>query len=84
MVNVSTDVTTGNFGVSSERDHDMSKILTHTLSRPEGMLDRQTHRGAFLGVAKTAMHSCGKILQTCQRAPSERACSVLCGPINIP
>src|ERR1019366_3477026 len=34
------------------------------------LLNRRTYRGAFLDVAKTAMHTGGKILQKCQRAPS--------------
>src|SRR5208282_6595392 len=70
VVKVSTDIATGNFGISNQCDHDMSKILTYTLSRPQGMLNRRSYRGASLDVAKTAMHTGGKILEKCQRASS--------------
>src|SRR5580658_4070114 len=70
MVKVSTHIATGDFGISNECDHDMSKILTYTLSRPKGMLNRQTYHDAVLDAAKTAMHTGGSILQKCQRASS--------------
>src|SRR5450432_671752 len=70
LVNVSTDVATGNFGISNQCDHDMNEILTYSLSGAKGMLNRQTRRRAFLQVAKTVMHTGGNILQKCQRAPS--------------
>src|ERR1017187_5513464 len=74
VVNVSTDIATGNVGISNQCDHDMNEILTYSLSRPKGMLNRQTPRRAFLHVAKAAMHTGGKILQKCQRAPSVSLC----------
>src|SRR5450755_1324547 len=58
-VKVSTDIATRNFGISNECDHDMSKILTYTLSQPKGMLNRRTYHGALLDVVKTAMHTGG-------------------------
>ena len=70
VVKVSTDIATGNFGISNKCDHDMSKILAYTLSRPKGMLNRRAYRGSFLDVAKTSMHTGGKILQKCQRTSS--------------
>src|SRR5450755_1029772 len=79
-VKVSTDIATRNFGISTECNHDMSKILTYTLSQPKGMLNRRTYRSALLDVVKTAMHTGGKILEKCQRAsaiPFRRA-DLLC------
>src|ERR1035438_8168487 len=74
LVNVSTDIATGNVSISNQFDHDMNEILTYSLSRPKSMLNRQTPRRAFLHVAKTAMHTGGKILQKCQRAPAISFC----------
>src|ERR1035438_4797436 len=70
VVNVPTDIATGDVGISNQCHHDMNEILTYSLSRPKGMLNRQTRRRAFLQVAKTAMHTGGKILQKCQRTTS--------------
>ena len=86
MVKISTDIATGNFGISNECDHDMSKILTYSLSRPKGMRNRRTYRRVFLYVAKTAMHAGGKIVQKRQRAssiPFARA-DLLCETLQAP
>src|SRR6185437_13897034 len=68
VVEITADISAGDTSIPDHRNHDMRKILTHSLPGTKSIFDRRIDGGAFLHITECVIDAGIYILQERQRA----------------